>query len=159
MITRFATLSREQQQQWFPLGRPAFPVCHILTDNMSALSWANRVTSKSTQGQHLIGVFAELLRLHDVGINCEHIPGIDNNLADFISRPTHLNISPLERCEQIFLKHSSMRSWNYFRPSPELLQLLSCYLLAKRWPGPPKLPKMLGHFDPAGSTTSCLCMI
>jgi hypothetical protein len=159
MITRFAEMTLEQQQVWFPNGRPKFPVGHCLTDNWTSMSWARRVTSKSLQGQHLIGIFAELLRLFDVGLNADHLPGEDNDLADFISRPTDLNISPFERCEQIFRKHSSMRNWNYFRPSPELLQLLSSYLLAKRWPGPPKMPKTLGQFDPAGSTASCLCMI
>jgi hypothetical protein len=102
LIVRFQTHALDQ-----------FPVGLILTDNMVSMSWATRLTSKSLQGQYLLYIFAELLRLSNVGVNSKHIPGEINLLADFISRPTHPNLSPAERCEQIFQKHSFMRTWGY----------------------------------------------
>jgi hypothetical protein len=43
----------------------------------------------------LIGIVAELLRTRNIGLNANHIPVpfVNNILADYISRPTNLNVS------------------------------------------------------------------
>jgi hypothetical protein len=117
------------------------------------------VTSKSLHGQPLIGVLAALLRARPIGLNTNHIAGSDNILADFISRPTHFALSHSDRSEQIFQRHASARTWDYFLPSPELLQSLSCLLSSAPTLDLPNLPKSLGRFVPAGSTISCSPMI
>jgi hypothetical protein len=154
-IVRLQTLSPAQILRLFPSGLPAEPVCLCLTDNTSSMAWANKVTSKSVQGQNLIGIFAELLRIANLGYNCEHLAGVLNCRADDISRPTFPYLSISVRHEQIFLKHACLRTWDYFLPSPELSQLLCCALFTKPSPDRPSLPKNLGRFAPVGFTTSC----
>jgi hypothetical protein len=155
VIVRLAESPPDSLTELFPNGAPKMPVLLCQTDNTSAMAWSNRLTSKSLQGQHLIGIFAELLRQHNIGINAEHLAGYLNVLADFLSRPTHMYLTHAQRSEQIFQKYSSMRTWDYFQPSPELLQALSSLLLCDATPAPPKLPKKLGQFIRAGCTTSC----
>jgi hypothetical protein len=155
VIVRLATLTAVQRLAFFPSGVPAQPILLSRTDNMSAKKWSNQLTSKSLQGQQLICIVAELLRTSNIGLNANHIPGVENVLADYISRPTHPNLSHSDRSEQIFRMHASARTWDYFLPSPELLQSISCALYSESTPGLPKLPKSLGRFVPAGSTISC----
>ena len=152
-IVRMGTLSDEELDALYPNGCPKMPVLLCLTDNNTAKSWAHRVTTKSVRGQQLIGIYAQLLRLHKFGINTEHIPGVVNVLADFISRPTHFDLTHAQRSEQIFQSHPLMRTYDYFLPSPELLQLLTSRLYSKHNPVPCVLPQVLGQFVPAGCTT------
>jgi hypothetical protein len=152
---RLETLTTKQRTVFFPAGIPIHPILLCFTDNTSAEAWANKVTSKSLQGQPLIGMLAALLRARPIGLNTHHIPGDENILADFISRPTHFALSHSDRSEQIFLKHASARTWDYFLPSPELLQSLSCLLSSAPTLDLPSLPRNLGLFVPAGSTISC----
>ena len=152
---RITTLPTKILDKVFPRGIPAQPVLLCRTDNTAAEAWANKVTSQSPQGQRLIGVMAELLRTNNLGLNARHIAGVKNVLADFISRPTHFDLSFSERAEQIFQKHELARTWDFFQPSPELLQSLSSLLFSERMEGLPSLPKNLGHFVRAGSTILC----
>ena len=152
---RLETLTTARQAILLPAGIPAHPILLCCTDNTPAEAWANRVTSKSPQGQPLIGVLAALLRARPIGLNTNHIAGSDNILADFISRPTHFALSHADRSEQIYRKHASARTWDYFLPSQELLQSLSYVLSSAPTLDLPSLPKNLGRFVPAGSTISC----
>jgi hypothetical protein len=154
-IVRMSTLSTEELDELYPDGPPQMPVLLCLTDNTASKAWANRVTTKSVRGQQLIGIYAQLLRLHKFGINTEHVPGVLNVIADFISRPTHFDLTHAQRSAQIFREHPSMQTYSYFQPSAELLQLLSCALYTKPTVALPTLPKTLGRFVPAGSTISC----
>ena len=154
-IVRMSTLSHDELRAIFPDGIPLMPILLCMTDNTASKSWANRVTSKSVRGQQLIGIFAQFLRLHKFGINAEHVAGIVNVLADFISRPTHFNLTHVQRCEQIFQQHPYLQTYSYFQPSPELLQLLSSALYTKPTVALPALPSNLGRFVPAGSTILC----
>jgi hypothetical protein len=145
---------RDQLALLFPDGIPVFPVLLAWTDSTASKAWANKVSTGSIRGQYLLTIYAELLRLYDVGVNCDHLAGELNILADFISRPTHFHLSPADRAEQIFRQFNFMRTWRFFQPSHAFLQLLRSHLLAKSWPGRPSLPPTLGRFVPAGSTTS-----
>jgi hypothetical protein len=149
----------EVLRAFFPDGIPSMPILLAWTDNTASMAWANKVSTGSIRGQYLLTIYAELLRLFDVGVNCDHISGDFNVLADFISRPTHFNLSPAARAEQIFLQFSYMRTWRFFQPSPMLLQLLRSHLLAASWPGRPSLPTNLGHFVPDASTISNSVML
>ena len=159
-IVRFETWSdASEYAKQFPRGRPSQPILLCRTDNTATKSWMQKVTSTSPQGQQLLGVLAELLRTHVIGLNARHIPGVDNDIADFISRPTHKNLSHSARAEQIFLKHAFLGNYDFFQPSPKLLQLLSSSLFSGPTASLPAIPKKLGRFVPTGSIISCSPML
>jgi hypothetical protein len=134
--------------------KPTFPILQVFSDNTSAKAWTNKFSTKSEVGQNLLRFYAALLRDASFGVNCEHIAGVDNGLADFLSRPTHPDVTFSSHIEQLFRKHPSMKNWHFFLPSPELLQLLHSLLFTKPLTGLPLLPKMLGQFVPASSISS-----
>ena len=137
----------------FPNGLPDLPVLCIWTDNKIARSWAAKISSKSLRGQQLVTIWAQLLRRTDAAIDIDYIPGEENTLADWLSRffPfLHSNSSTL----QTLLPDAAKHSWTFFRPSPELLSLLSSKLFCETWPALPELPKKLGQFETVDYTTS-----
>jgi hypothetical protein len=85
--TRIASFLASDRHAAFPDGLPNMPVLLCLTDNYysSAKAWANRVTTKSPQGQRLISIYAEILCTCNIGLNCNHIAVMKNEIADFIS--------------------------------------------------------------------------
>jgi hypothetical protein len=150
--TRIEGLTPSDAAIYFPMGRPHIPVWYGETDNTVSNSWANKVTASSTRGQALVAVFAELLRTTLVHTSCEHLAGVDNVVADDISR-NDFSLSSAARCRQLFLKQPSLALLDYFQPSPELLQVLTLRLFSTRSPGLCVLPPVLGQFVPAGCTT------
>ena len=114
------------------------------TDNTATEKGVNKVSSKSLHGQQLIGVMADLIRIHSFGIRSLHIPGVDNDLADFIPLPIILNLSHTTHLEQIYQKHDLAWTWDYLHPSPELLQSLSFALFSSPMLGLLSLPRNLG---------------
>lgn len=158
IIVRTRTLSVSEQGEFFPDGLPAELVMLIWVDNTSAMSWANKLTSKSSSGQRLLGVLSEFLRTQNVGVNARHIKGEENIIADFISRLNRFS-SHRERIQQLFQSESVMTSWAYFRPSPELMSLLRSLLFSEHKEGLPNLPQNLGQFGPDASTFSCSVML
>lgn len=149
---RLTTITTVQSHRFFPQGRPDIPVWLGLTDNMVSKSWESRATAKSARGQSLVGIYSSLLRATRVHTVCDHIPGEENIVADDISR-NDFTLSLSARFEQLFAKHPSLASLDYFLPSPELLQLLILRLFSSPSPVPCDLPTNLGRFVPAGSTT------
>jgi hypothetical protein len=154
IAVRLASLSATEVASLFPSGMPHRPVLLVRTDNTSADSWIRKVAGSSIPSQNLVALYAAFLRTFQLGINSSHIPGVENELADFLSRPTDLTLSHSSRCEQVFRKHSCMRTWSFFRPSQELLQLLDSSLSSEPWQDLPKLPENLGQLEAGGYTTS-----
>ena len=152
ITTRLATASAQQILTYFPHGRPDIPVWLGETDNTVAKSWENRATASTSQGQGLVSVYAELLRTSHLHTQCKHLAGALNIVADDISR-NDFSLSSSDRCSQLFRKHPSLGSLDYFQPSPALLQLLTSQLFSKHSLGPCALPTVLGQFVPAGCTT------
>ncbi len=139
-------------QSVFPHGRPDIPVWLGYTDNMVSRSWEAKATACSGRGQALIGVYSALLqqtRLHTVS---RHVKGELNVVADDISRNNFALPLP-QRFSQLFVKHPSLATFDYFLPSPALLHLLSSRLFSEHRLLPCDLPKPLGHFEAAGCTT------
>lgn len=137
-------------------GLPAEPILLAWTDNTATAAWANRATTSSLQAQNLVKILAELLLRTNIGLNSRHIPGKDNVIADFLSRPT--DVVPLDRparLSQIFRKYEHLKSWSYFHPNPKLSQLLSSALFSSPWAVRPVLPKKLGQFVQDVSTSPC----
>ena len=155
-ITAFETYPSHTLCAMFPNGIPAEPILLAWCDNSTAEAWTRKVTTKSLQGQNLIKILAALFLRSPVGIDSDHIETENNGLADFISRPTSSDISPATYVSQIFQKAPHMHNWSFFRPNPELLQLLFSALYSEPWVALPSLPKNLGHFVRDVSTISSL---
>jgi hypothetical protein len=140
------------------LGLPAdfpsvIPILLALTDNMSSKSWIHRVITASPHGQALLQIYAALLRRSSVGLQCEHLPGVLNVEPDFISRP-NLCLSPHDWHTQMFRKVPRLQFYNCFLPSPELISEIQLRLFSDSPLGLPELPRNLGQFVPAASTTT-----
>ena len=154
-ITAFDTISPAVLKELLRTARiPAEPILLAWCDNTTAERWTNKVTANSKKGQNLVRIYAELLRSTHLGINCEHISSEDNDKADCISRPSPSLLSHAQRCEQIYQSLDHIRSWSFFQPSQELLQLLSSALFSEPWRDRPSLPKSLGRFVHVASTIS-----
>ncbi|CAB9527062.1 hypothetical protein SEMRO_1935_G306360.1 [Seminavis robusta] len=153
IVTRLRTLPRNSSCPYFPKGVPAIPVWFGETDNTVSKSWENRATARTSQGQGLVSVYAELLRVAVVHTQCEHLAGVQNIIADDISR-NDFSVPLFDRAQQLFLKHPCLRPLDYFLPSPELVQLLTLRLYSRHIPVPCVLPQVLGQFLPVDSTIS-----
>jgi hypothetical protein len=141
---------------------PEIPLLQVWTDNAASKSWANRVTTSAPAAQPLLGILSSLLRRNNLGFETEHIAGEDNDGPDFISRPSRANepaLSHFHRAQQIFANEKRLRSFSYFRLSPELASLLESTLFSGQWAAPPSLPKNLGHFEHTVCTTSLFVSI
>ena len=152
-IVRFEGVMPGDITPYFPGGQPTIPVWLGETDNTVSRSWEARATAKSSQGQSLVSVYAELLRRGRIHTLCKHLAGKLNVVADSISR-NDFSLPISVRLAQLFQKHPSLASLDYFLPSPELLQLLTQRLFSRHIPVPCELPTVLGQFLPAGSTIS-----
>ena len=158
VITLFESPLSPEVLANFPNGVPSIPNHLSLTDNMSSKAWANKVCTSSVRGQMMLSIYAALLCRTYIGFNCDHLPGIDNPIADMISRPDE-SLSPAAWRQQIYHREKRTLSWSYFQPSPELLSLLFSRLSTEVWLDHPKLPKTLGRFVATASTTSCSSML
>lgn len=114
------------------------------------------MSTKSTMGQNMLRYYAEYERMSPVTSVADHIKGIDNIVADDVSRvqelfrpkKTHIydqNFSTL--LQQVCLKYKTFRSWQIFLPNRTLLSdlnsMLSSESLTER---PTKRSQPLGHF-------------
>jgi len=139
----------------FPNGVTVHAIFLIWTDNTSAKRWTNHLTTKSRMGQRLICILGDLLREFHIGINCHHIPGLRNIIADFISRPEQILLPPRVRLAQIYAKHPLLRPYEVFLPSHGLIVKLRSALLSKQVAVRGDLPATLGRFVNAESISTC----
>jgi hypothetical protein len=154
-IVAMETFDAVQLRRLFPRGIPAEPDLLALTDNTSALSWATKVTTSSLQGQNLVRILGEMMFRSSAGLNGQHIPGEENLVADFISRPSDpYCLDRPFRVAQIYQKYEQLRTWTFFCPNPTLLQSLSSALFSAPWVDRPILPNSLGHFETGASIAS-----
>src|SRR6056300_235796 len=137
----------------FPSGLPRFPVVEVGTDNKSTKAWTNNVRTTSALARALVHLLGQLLNRNLLTVLAEYIEGAVNIVPDFISRPDQTD-SHLFLLAQTFQEHPWMRNLRFFRPSPALLSALQSCLSYNSNRDLPRIPKKLGHFDPAGSTTS-----
>ncbi|CAJ1950378.1 unnamed protein product [Cylindrotheca closterium] len=141
----------------FPHGIPAFPVLRCRTDNTATVSWINDTRTTSTLAQALVALYGQLLKRSTLVCHTVHIPGDDNVLADWLSRPDSLSH------ERLFLQTSQKYPWmnalRNFQPSAELISVLRSALLCSSSPVPPNLPESLGQFVPTASISSAFCVV
>lgn len=150
---RLDTLSGEKRDRLLPQGPQRFHAHSTNTDSSNSKSWANKVTSTSSQPQNLIKIYAELSRRFEINDRTEHIAGKINDQADDISRNDLFHLPLSIRAEQLFQKYPSMRTYDYFHPSQEILQVLYSALASRLTVGPPEIPRNLGRFEPISSTS------
>ena len=68
------------------MGVPAGKHIHVMTDNASAVAWINKGRAPSSY-QNFLMCFLCLLQVEaQVLVTASHIPGVDNTMADAISR-------------------------------------------------------------------------
>ena len=141
----------------FPHGLPIFPILRNGTDNTSTLKWINNCRTNSPLARALVSLYGQLLRRSPLTSVSVHIPGEDNIVPDWISRPDSL--SPERLLSQMSIKFPWMRDLRYFQPSAELLSVLNSALLCSSSQEPLSLPENLGQFVPAGSISSAFCVL
>ena len=151
-----AAITREEEGFHIRKVEPMYPLSKLLirSDNSPSCNWAHKVSAKSERGQLFVSIYADLLERSQLTVDCTHIAGCDNHLADFLSRPPPETISHNIRCQQIFLEEPKLKSYHFFRPHPDLLSCLVSRLCTVHWQASPPLPKLLGRFEIVDSTTS-----
>ena len=102
-----------------------------------------------------MAVYAELLRTTHIHTRCDHLAGVENIIADDISR-NDFSLPYSARREQLLQRHPSLRPLDYFLPSQELIRLLeSCLFLELELEfSMPVLPPVLGQMLPGSSIIS-----
>ena len=161
VLLQLAAAITRSEQGFLVEGREIKPLHKLLirSDNSPSCNWAHKVSAKSERGQLFVSIYADLIERTQLTIDCTHVAGSDNDLADFISRPPAEPITHNIRCQQIFLKEPKLQSHNFFRLDPELLSCLVSRLSTVQWQASPPLPKQLGRFETVDSTTSCSVII
>ena len=135
------------------------PICPlhkllIRSDNSPSRNWAHKMLAKSERGQLFVSIYAKLLDQTYLTVDCSHIAGIDNNLADFISRSLSVPISHQTCCQQIFQEEPRLHPYCFFRPHPNLIFCLMSRLSTTQWQVSRPLPKSLGRFEIVNCTIS-----
>jgi hypothetical protein len=111
-------------------SQPIHPIALLWTDNTSALSWTKRIAglAKCPQGKTLARIFAHLLMFSDMGVNADHIKGVNNGISDWLSRIRESGDFSQFSYSTLVQKYPQLRHCHHFQPSPELLLLLTTAL-------------------------------
>ena len=143
-----ATLSIITRPTLLSKGNP-FPALLNWADNMSANSWTRKSCTASYAGRCLSRLLCSLCLNNPLGLNADFIAGIDNIVADMISR-LHPVPGTGPNFSALFQAFPSLTACRRFHPSPELLSRLMQALLSEAAPVIPP-PKTLGHFTQGNS--------
>jgi hypothetical protein len=112
-------------------------------DNTSANSWFKKFTNLNPGARALTKLLSFAMKHTDVGPEVGHVPGIDNHLADAVSRgdpaitiPEKMGFLTVAGCRsslQVPMESTSVRL-RRFQPAPELLSALESAILQKSSP-------------------------
>ena len=139
------------------------PVMCLKGDNTSANSWWRKMSTASPMGGNLVKLYAEYQLLAPVCSFSEHIKGVDNIVADAISRPDELFRPHLTEIyttpypvliRQVCQRYKLKKRWDLFLISAELQSAMSSLLCSNLVTGRIKKPQNSGRFVPAGSIFS-----
>ena len=133
-----------------PSGDNPYPTLLNWSDNMSANSWCNKAASSNLASRSLSRLLCSLRINNSLGLNTDFIPGIENIVADTISR-LHPIAGSAPDFSILFQEFPGLRTCRRFQPSAKLLSDLMHALLTGLNPGIPQA-KTLGHFSPAKDT-------
>jgi hypothetical protein len=106
-------------------ARPSHPIVLLWTDNTTARAWTKRISGiKSPLGRSLARILAHLLMFSDLGIESQHIEGIENVVADFLSRLFESHHFSAFTYQHLQTRFPWLRLSHRFLPSNELLALV-----------------------------------
>ena len=146
-----------------PSQFPPHPILRALGDNKAANAWWSKMSTASTAGRNLLKLYAEYQLLAPLCSVPKHIKGVDNVVADTISRPHELwhphlttihNVPYSTLVQQVCRHYKGKRRWDLFLVSAELASLLSSLLSSDLITERPRKPKTSGQFVPAASISS-----
>ena len=144
-----------------PDSFPPFPQLVLWGDSMSANKWFRKFSTNSAMATMALRYFAEYMPNSPVQPVPQWIAGELNVEADDVSRVQELfspklkfiyNVSYSKLIHQVLQKYSTMRTWDLFLPSPELLSDLSCVVSSVPSMAVPSRKQRLGHFVPVERT-------
>ena len=123
-----------------------YPVVLIRADNRTAESWTMKASSSSIIGKALMRLQCCLMINNQVGINVEYIKGIDNIIADYISRykKETNELYSFSNLTQVF---PELTCCHRFHPRKELLSMIYELVLNASIMDPLSVPKKLGHVE------------
>jgi hypothetical protein len=155
LIVQLAAASTHWDAQQ-PALSTTYPRIRFMSDNTTSISWPSKLSSKKLGGQALVRVWSALLKRTTLDVEIVHIPGVTNtSTADAISRPDSNESSLIyPRLSKLFRIEPELASWTFFRPNPILLSTLAYALSFPSCLDVVNLPKELGRFETADSTTS-----
>ena len=119
-------------------------------DSMTANSWCHKAASSNLASRSLSRLLCILRINNSLGLNTDFIPGLDNIIADMISR-LHPVAGSAPDFNILFQAFPKLKTCRRFHPSARLLSDLMHALLTGLSPGLQR-PKILGHFTPAKTT-------
>jgi hypothetical protein len=126
-------------------SRPPHPMVLLWTDNMTARAWVRKISGiKSPQGRSLARILAHLLMFSDLGIEAQHIEGIENIVADFLSRMSITHNPSTFSYQHVQTQFPWLRLSRRYVPSNELLALV-CSALSTQSVDIPTTRVMLGQ--------------
>ena len=92
---------------------------------MMARAWTKKVSGiRTPQGHSLARIFAHLLMFLDMGIEAQHIEGMANVIADYLSRLPETHNSASFTYAQLQTQFPWLRLSRHFIPSSKLLALV-----------------------------------
>lgn len=155
-ITIAALEAPEEVPALARLGHFHYPVVHVLSDNTSTVQWMARIANKTRYGPNLAKVLGALLERSNVKLECTHIAGKDNDIADHLSRPSSNEQSNFTRfLYQTTMIYPQIGTYQLFLPDAGLISVLTSSFATATLKGPVVLPKTLGRFVPVSSISSC----
>ena len=133
--------------------RPEHPLVLLWTDNITARAWTRKVSGiKSPQGRALARILAHLLMFSDLGIESEHIAGIENVVADYLSRLAITHDPSSFTYHDLQTRFPWLKLSRRYVPSSELLALV-CTALSSASVSIPITRVPLGQLSAAPPTS------
>jgi hypothetical protein len=126
--------------------KPQYPVLLNWADNTAAISWTKKMCKSSEGGKALSRILCSQMINNPLGLNASHVAGVDNIIADRISRVHPSNTNP--EFAVLMQEFPTLKSCRRYHPNPKLVLQISQALLSGLAVDPTKQqPK--GHFAAA----------
>ena len=116
---------------------PRFPQVglQLWLDNVAAKKYLNKGTTNSPRARALLRILALLTRGSPVSLNAEFVPGVENVVADALSRSADVfDASPSHAFHAFFSNFPQMHGFDLYQPSPSLLSAIWYALLEGKLP-------------------------
>ena len=113
----------------------AWPVLQLWLDNITARKFINKGTTNSPRARALLRILALLTRGSPVSLNAEFVPGVENVIADALSRSaSSFDNHPSHAFNAFFSEFPQTRGFDLYQPSSALISAIWYALLEGRLP-------------------------